>query len=72
MFLTDEQLQEMTGYVQHAAQIRWLAENGFRFAIRSDGRPNVLIKHVEEKFCDRPSRKRRIEPDLSWMDRNNK
>ena len=54
MFLTDHELREMTGYVQHAAQIRWLTDNGFRFGIRGDGRPNVLIRHVEEKFSDRP------------------
>ncbi len=54
MFLTDHELREMTGYVQHAAQIRWLTDNGFRFGIRGDGRPNVLIRYVEEKFSDRP------------------
>ena len=54
MFVNDHQLREMTGYVQHAAQIGWLTENGFRFTIRRDGRPNVLIRHVEEKFSDRP------------------
>ena len=54
MFLTDHQLREMTGYVQHAAQIHWLTDNGFRFWIRGDGRPNVLIRYVEEKFSDRP------------------
>ncbi len=54
MFLTDHQLREMTGYVQHAAQIRWLTDNSFRFGIRGDGRPNVLIRHVEEQFSDRP------------------
>ena len=54
MFLTKYQLREMTGYVQHAAQIRWLTDNNFRFGIRGDGRPNVLIRHVEEKLSDRP------------------
>ena len=33
-------------------QIQWLTDNDFRFVIRSDGRPNVLIRHVEEKLSD--------------------
>ena len=52
MFLTDHQMWVMTGYKQPVAQIRWLTDNDFRFVIRSDGRPNVLIRHVEEKLSD--------------------
>ncbi len=54
MFLTDHQMRVMTGYKQPAAQIQWLTDNDFRFVIRNDGRPNVLIRHVEEKLSDRP------------------
>ena len=41
MFLTPEQLQELTGYVQAAAQIRWLRKNGVQHFVRSDGKPRV-------------------------------
>jgi hypothetical protein len=41
MFLTLEQLQELTGYVQAAAQIRWLRKNGVQHFVRSDGKPRV-------------------------------
>ena len=61
MFLNKYQLQEMTGYKQHAAQIRWLADNGFHFKIRGDGRPNELIRHVEEKLSDR--HEKGVEPE---------
>jgi len=54
MFLTKHQLRVMTGYKQQAAQIQWLTDNDFRFVIRNDGRPNVLIRHVEERLSDRP------------------
>ena len=54
MFLTDHQMRVMTGYKQHVAQIQWLTDNDFRFVIRNDGRPNVLIRHVEEKLSDCP------------------
>lgn len=66
MFLTSAQLEEMTGYVQHAAQIRWLAENGYSFDLRRDGRPNVLVDQVRERQLKNFKRKTVL--DLSWMD----
>lgn len=43
VFLTPEQLQELTGYVQAAAQIRWLRKNGVQHYVRADGRPVVPL-----------------------------
>ncbi len=66
MFLTSKQLVEMTGYKSHRGQAKWLAENGYKFDIRSDGRPNVLEQQVLERQC------REVErvpgPDLSFLD----
>jgi hypothetical protein len=31
IFLTESELQELTGYVKPAAQARWLKRNGIRF-----------------------------------------
>ncbi len=66
MFLSNAQLEEMTGYKQHAAQAAWLSDNGYSFDLRSDGRPNVLVDQVRERQLK--SFKRKPEPDLSWMD----
>lgn len=51
MFLTDEQIAEMTGYRSHRKQAEWLATNGYSFDVRSDGRPNVLIQQIVERQC---------------------
>jgi hypothetical protein len=39
--LTSEQLEQLTGYRQKAAQVRWLQKNGVRHYVRADGHPNV-------------------------------
>lgn len=41
MWLTPEQLADLTGYVQGAAQIRWLRKNGIDHTVRADGKPRV-------------------------------
>lgn len=42
MFLTPDELQQLTGLRQNAAQIRWLARQGIRHRVRADGRPVVM------------------------------
>lgn len=66
MFLTNEHLVEMTGYRRHSAQRRWLSSNGYKFDVRNDGKPLVLVDQVRERQCK--SVDSRVEPDLSWMD----
>lgn len=41
MFLTAAELEDLTGLVQPAAQIRWLRKNGVDHYVRSDGKPRV-------------------------------
>lgn len=41
MFLTSEQLEDLTGHKQPAAQIRWLLKNDIEHYVRADGRPRV-------------------------------
>ena len=66
MFLNREQLVEMTGYRNHAAQATWLADNDYSFDLRRDGRPNVLLDQVRERQCKNTDST--PGPDLSWMD----
>jgi Domain of unknown function (DUF4224) len=63
VFLTTEQLQELTGLRQHAAQRRWLARQGVAFRTRVDGRPVVLESELV-KAPESPSRPRfdRVKP----------
>jgi hypothetical protein len=46
MFLTPEQVADLTGYVQPAAQIRWLRKNGVQHYVRCDGRPRVPVSAI--------------------------
>jgi len=41
MFLTADNIENLTGYVQAAAQIKWLRKNGITHFVRGDGRPVV-------------------------------
>lgn len=65
MFLTSQQLAELTGYVRPSAQRRWLAQNGIRFWVRADGMNAVL---VDQLTGDRKVQRPKWQPDLSAMD----
>lgn len=60
MFMTQDEVEDMTGLVQGAAQIRWLERNGLRrdvdFKVRSDGKPRVLASAIQPK-APPPSRR---------------
>ena len=66
MFLTSDQLQDLTGYKSAKKQVAWLSANGYRFDRRADGRPVVLLQQLLERQCRR-SAKAPIQPDFSWM-----
>lgn len=43
MFLTAEQLQQLTGYQRPSAQARWLRRHGWRFTVNALGMPVVAV-----------------------------
>jgi hypothetical protein len=47
MFLTKEELFQLTGYKRRAHIEAWLTQNGFRFVVGGDGWPRVLLAAVE-------------------------
>ena len=47
MFLTREEINQLTGYRIPSAQIRWLRSEEFKFKIAADGYPRVLKSEVE-------------------------
>jgi hypothetical protein len=47
MFLTREEIKQLTGYCRPTAQIGWLKAEEFKFKIAADGRPRVLKTEVE-------------------------
>lgn len=42
MFLSREELQDLTGYKLQSAIIRWLRREGYGFHVGADGWPRVL------------------------------
>ena len=75
MFLTDSDLQSLTGYKRPAEQRRWLASHGWAFEVRADGKNRVLIVEAEAKMLTRrigratgrQNRNRSAEPDLAAL-----
>ena len=47
LFLTQEELTQLTGFKKTSKQLKWLLENNFSFVIGGDGSPRVLYKHME-------------------------
>ena len=54
MFLADSDLESLTGYKRPADQRRWLAENGYSFDVRADGKPVVSRAYYES--CHLPKK----------------
>ena len=50
MFLTAEELADLTGYVVPAYQVKWLDRAGYPFETAATGRPKVLRGYVERKL----------------------
>lgn len=49
MFLTADELEHLTGYVQPAAQIRWLKSRRYRYEINAVGHPVVARAWVIDR-----------------------
>ncbi|MBU1363954.1 MAG: DUF4224 domain-containing protein [Gammaproteobacteria bacterium] len=63
MFLTKEEVHELTGYVRSADQCRWLKQRGWKFEVSRIGRPVVLRKHVEEMLSLPVTTKEAVRPE---------
>lgn len=69
MFLTNEEVHQLTGYVRSADQCKWLEKRGWKFERSAiTGRPVVLCKHVEEMLSLAAAKKElaRPEPKLNF------
>lgn len=50
MFLEEDDLIRLTGYVRPSAQRRWLLHNGFPHAINGMGKPLLLTSVVQDRL----------------------
>ena len=69
IYLTIEELKEITGRVKASAQIRWLRSQGFTVLPRADGRPLVSRNHFEAMMGGQhyQSKAEVHEPDFSAL-----
>ncbi|MCJ0877921.1 DUF4224 domain-containing protein [Pseudomonas sp. JI-2] len=65
MFLTREELQQLTGYKTAPSQARWLAQERLPFVKGGDGRLKVL-REVVERRLGAPKKQPEREPQLRW------
>jgi hypothetical protein len=57
MFLSEEEIREMTQRIKRSAQAKMLRSLGIVFKIRADGSLLVLRSHVEKEMGDAPAGK---------------
>ncbi len=62
MFMTPEEVADLTGYQKPSAQIRWLQAEKFGYVVGGDGQPKVLREVVLSRLGSVKPNKR--EPQL--------
>lgn len=50
LFLTDEEMVELTGAKRKTTQIRWLAQHRYPHEINANGAPKVLRCYLERRL----------------------
>jgi hypothetical protein len=56
MFLSDEELQEMTGLIRGADQARWFRNHGYYVECNTRGKPRITHAQVEQRRqVDKPA-----------------
>lgn len=66
MFLTQDEMRELTGYVKPLLQKRWLTSRGWMYEENAAGHPKVLRALAEKRMGLAPDAapKRRTGPNL--------
>lgn len=65
MFLTPEEIRDLTGYQRHADQRTWLTNHGWKFVANATGRPIVLRSFAEKRLGDEGAVKKSAGPNFS-------
>ncbi|WP_426177750.1 DUF4224 domain-containing protein [Massilia sp. TWR1-2-2] len=50
MFLTADELRELTGYTFHCRQIDWLRSHSWKFEVTAQQRPRVARSYFENRL----------------------
>lgn len=69
MFLSNQELHNITGYKSGAYQIKWLQSNNIRHIIAADGRPRVSEALIRCILGENPTARRSAdqEPDFDAL-----
>jgi hypothetical protein len=68
MFLTPDQLEQLTGKRRPSAQARWLQDRGWRFERNATGSVVVHALEAERQLCGgSKARRQRVGPDLEAL-----
>lgn len=69
MFLTPEEIVDLTDRRNPRHQSRWLAERGYPFEISASGRPKVLRSEIESRLSSTERKKtRKAEPNWEALE----
>lgn len=70
LFLTPEELQQLTGYQRNADQRRWLTNHGWKFEVSAIGKAIVSRQHAEAMLAGaREEQKRNWQPNRAALGR---
>jgi len=64
LFLTQDEIKELTDLKIPSAQIRWLKSHSYPFEIGASGKPKVLRSLVMERLQQRASAPKQTEPNF--------
>jgi hypothetical protein len=64
MWLTAEEVHDLTGYDRFADQRRWLLNHAWTFVVSATGRPIVARSYAETQMGSQQPRVKTWEPDL--------
>lgn len=64
--MTDEEVEELTGYVYPKRQVRWLEENGIEHYVNGRGKVRILRDHHASR---KPKPPERTKPDFTKLKR---
>lgn len=73
MFLTADELRELTGYTFHCRQIDWLRSHNWKFEVTAQRRPKVARSYFENRLGaprrsqDEPQLQASARPDFNAL-----
>lgn len=67
MIVSKDDIKKLTGFVRMAAQVRWLQQHGWKFAVNRLGEPVIAVEEFNRQLVGgrQPKQVQKQEPDFS-------